>query len=235
MNIENVEPREIQQPEQTDSFDIDKRINPEQNSLGRENSEEKYDVDKRIGNIDQPIEQEKTEAQEEDVFCEKTELYSTLEERVAYTPTEKGERGEWTGERGNSTFVPKYSYMKEELAKHGLDGVQYKNGIPDFSKVAETTVHIDKMTNERLGPGKNFHQADIAAAKKWSEEKRDGRTDWTPREVAEWRRENNFSWHERNDMQTMDLVPFNIHSYFIHSGGVSECRKRDNQEVTFDA
>ena len=233
MNIESFKPMEIKQPEPISSFDIDRRINPELTAVENKQSEETYDIDKRIKSIDQPTE-EKTEVKE-DVFCESTELFSTEEERIVQTPIEKSERGEWTGDRGNSTFVPKYSYMKEELAKHGLDGIRYKKGIPDFSKVSDTTVQIDNMSSERLGPGKNFNQADVAAAKKWSEEKRDGRTDWTARDVAEWRTDNKLSWHERSDMQTMDLVPYSIHTYFTHTGGVSECRKRDKQEVTFDA
>lgn len=233
MNIESFKPNETRELAQNDSYDIDKRVDPEQSILERVNNDDKYDIDKRIGDIGQPVEiGEKTE---EDVFCEKTELFSTLAERIAQTPAENSKNGEWTDSRGNSTFIPSDSELKKELEKHGLKGIEYKNGIPDFSKVADTTVQIDNMSTERLGPGKNYNQADVAAAKKWSEEKRDNRTDWTARKVEAWRTNNNMSWHERSDMKTMDLVSSNIHSTCSHSGGVSECRKRDNQEVTFDA
>lgn len=36
------------------------------------------------------------------------------------------------------------------------------------------------------------------------------------------------SWHERCDTKTMDLVPYDIHSYCKHLGGVSECKARDS-------
>ena len=49
----------------------------------------------------------------------------------------------------------------------------------------------------------------------------------TARDVSQWRKENGYSWHERNDMKTCDLIPTKINAYFGHLGGVSECRKRD--------
>lgn len=257
MSIESFKPNETRELAQSDSYDIDERIDPEQTSLEQENSDDKYDIDKRIGDIGQPVEEkkteekydidkriedigqpvekEKTETQEDDVFCENTELFSTLGERIAKTPAENSKNGEWEADRGNSTFIPSDSETKKELKKYGLNGIEYKNGIPDFSKVADTTVKIDNMTSKRLGPGNNYNQADVAAAKKWSEEKRDDRSDWSAREVEAWRTGNNMSWHERSDMKTMDLVPSNIHTNCSHSGGVSECAKRDKQEVTFDA
>ena len=47
-------------------------------------------------------------------------------------------------------------------------------------------------------------------------------------EVREYRRESKLSWHERCDMKTMDLVHQDIHTFFSHSGGVAECKARDN-------
>jgi len=73
----------------------------------------------------------------------------------------------------------------------------------------------------------NFKKADEECAKRWNEEQKGGRTDWTARDVSQWRKENGYSWHERNDMKTCDLIPTKINAYFGHLGGVSECRKRD--------
>lgn len=215
------------------NFDIDRRIDVDRDVISRD--ENKFDVDKRLPRIADSGHVNDIETITEDVFCERTELFSSLQERTGFTPLEGRERGDWKGARGESEFVPSYSFMKEHLSEYGLEGIQYKNGVPDFSKVSDTTVTIDNMTTERYGNGGNFEQADTAAAKIWSAEKRDGRDDWSARDVADWRAAHKMSWHERSDMVTMDLVPYSIHQYFSHSGGVYECRKRDSQEVMFDA
>ena len=126
--------------------------------------------------------------------------------------------------------------LNEEL--YGKDGIEYKNLEPDFSEVSEGTVKIDNMTEHRddyydengeLQPG-NFSQADAKLAEKWNEQQKDGRTDWTDEDVYEWRHDpaHQCSWHERCDTKTMDLVPYDIHSYCKHLGGVSECKARDS-------
>lgn len=150
---------------------------------------------------------------------------STYEERLNQTPRESGDRGEWDGERGESKFMPKDNVIKEILEKYGLDGIIYKDGIPDFSGVSESTVEIENMTENRA---ENFKQCDEKCAEQWNKEAHDGRTDWTAREVAQWRKENGYSWHERNDMKICDLIPTKINDYFGHLGGVSECKKRDS-------
>lgn len=163
---------------------------------------------------------------------ENTERYlSTYDERIKQTPQEHSERGEWEGERGESKYIPSDPKIKEILANYGKDGIYYKDGIPDFSDVSEATVDIDNMSENRAD---NFRQADEKCAEKWNKEARDGRTDWTARDVANWRKENGYTWHERNDMKTMDLVPTEINSYFGHLGGVSECKKRDNEQTGGD-
>lgn len=155
---------------------------------------------------------------------EEEEYFSTYDERLRQTPKEDSDRGEWERERGESKFVPYDQEIIDILAEYGLDGIVYKDGIPDFSEVSESTVEIDNMTENRA---ENFKQCDEKCAEQWNKEGRDGRTDWTARDVAQWRKENGYSWHERNDMKTCDLVPTKINDYFGHLGGVSECKKRD--------
>lgn len=166
--------------------------------------------------------------------------YTTFEERMKQTP-KNGERGKFEGERANSKFVPSDeteagARCKEKLAEYGLDGIEYKNGEADFSKVSEATLQIDKMTenmhdyydNDGNRQEGNFTQADKKLAEQWNMEAKDGKTDWTEKDVAEYRSTNNLSWHERCDTKTMDLVPREIHEYCSHSGGRAECRIRDN-------
>ena len=150
---------------------------------------------------------------------------SSYKERIDRTPRENSDRGEWTGERGESVFIPSDEEMQKLLAQFGLDGIEYKDGIPDFSKCSACTVEIDNMSENRYGKDGNFAQCDSKCAEQWNKEGRDGKTDWTARDVKEWREANGYSWHERNDMKTCDLIPTEINDYFGHLGGVAECKK----------
>lgn len=41
----------------------------------------------------------------------------------------------------------------------------------------------------------------------------------TPEEVAKWREENKYTWHECKDCKTMQKVPTEVHGNISHSGG----------------
>lgn len=169
--------------------------------------------------------------------------YNTYEKRLSCVPADET-KGYWEGDRGESKFVPTEEIGKEckdKLAEYKLDGIEYKNLEPDFSKCSEATIQIDDMDehrwdyidengDEQLG---NFSKADEKAAELWNEQKRDGRTDWTAEDVYDMRNDpdNHYTWHERCDTKTMDLVPTEIHSYCTHLGGVSECKARDAANV----
>ncbi|WP_051437836.1 HNH endonuclease [Eubacterium xylanophilum] len=170
----------------------------------------------QVENVDDLLEENK------EVEKKENDYKSEYEERINQTPKENSERGEWDGPRGESKFIPSDPEIKALLGKYGLDGIDYKDAIPDFSKVSESTVEINNMTSNRA---ENFKQCDEQCAEQWNKEGRDGKNDWTARDVAQWRKENGYSWHERNDMKTCDLIPQKINDYFGHLGGVSECRK----------
>ena len=142
-------------------------------------------------------------------------LFSKLTARIKHTPVE-GRGGHWLGERGNSKWIPAEAKAKEALAKSGQDGINFKNGVADFSKVSEQT---------------NFPKADAKCAEAWNKEMRDGRSNWTADQVKQYRHENNLSWHERSDMKHCDLVSKDIHGEIRHSGGVYECKIRDGVDV----
>ena len=84
------------------------------------------------------------------------------------------------------------------------------------------TVSIENMNEIRR---ENFRKCDIKCAEIWSREKYEGKSRWTPSDVKQWRNENGYTWHERNDMVICDLVPTKINRFFGHLGGVSECKK----------
>lgn len=164
-----------------------------------------------------------------DAEDKESEKYTSYDDRINHTPRENSELGEWKGKRGESEFVPNSdseagSTVKDKLAQYGMDGVEYKDAEPDFSQCCEAEVKIDNMTENRE---KNFAQADAECAKMWNESGREGKNDWTAADVRDWRRENQYSWHECCDTTTMQLVDRDIHETFRHSGGVAECKARD--------
>lgn len=146
------------------------------------------------------------------------------------------EGGKWDGEEGNSVWIPNRDEIPkrppgnektwgEILDKYGIDGIEFKDGEPDFSTVSEGTVEINDFTEDRNA---NFTQADEKLAEKWTNEGKDGK-EWTAQDVKNYRKENNLSWHERSDMKTMDLVPQEIHGNIPHSGGISAAKNSLNQ------
>ena len=165
--------------------------------------------------------------------------YSDYSDRYDRTP-KNGENGSWTDERGESKYIPSDATEKgragiAKLAEYGMDGIEYKNCEPDYSKCSEGTVQIENMTANRPD---NFAQANEKLAEQWNDKARDGRTDWTDEDVDKWRKENKLSWHECCDTKTMHLVSQDIHgdatSVFPHLGGVAECKARDSIGGGFD-
>ena len=142
--------------------------------------------------------------------------------------------GEWEGERGNSKWVPEGDYVppekspegnkpysnpdqlswKEILEKYGIDGITFVDGYPDFSEISKGTVEIEGFeTGGSDAKNRNFRKADIELAKQRG---------CTPEEVAKWRKENNYTWHECEDKKTMMKVPNEVHANVPHDGGRSQ-------------
>ena len=146
--------------------------------------------------------------------------------------------GEWEGERGNSKWIPASEETpqnpltnpdkktwKEILDENKTDGINFNDGEPDFSEISEGTVEIDDYSINR---NDNFTQADEKLAEKWTEEGK-GNKEWTPQDIRNYRKENNLTWHERNDMKTMDLVPTEIHGNIPHQGGISVLKEQERE------
>lgn len=167
---------------------------------------------------------------------------STYKERLDRTPTTENPRGKWSGDRGESMFVPTDDRFRELLQSKGVEGINYKDAIPDFGPIAEAKVTIQGMSQHRLSQmGENgerivgnYEKADIECAKAWNLEQRDGKDDWTHQDVKNWREANGCTWHEDNDMKTCCLVPTEVHDVCRHLGGVSEIKNILNQIGGFD-
>ena len=134
------------------------------------------------------------------------------------------ENGKWEGERGDSKWKPDPDYVPQKanpegkpwrdiLDKHDTDGITFKDGEPDFSDISKGTVEIEDFSDNRSD---NFDKADIALAEQRG---------CSPEEVAEWRKENGYTWHECKDMKTIQKVPCEVHNNIPHSGGISEAKK----------
>lgn len=167
---------------------------------------------------------------------------STYKERLDRTPTTENPHGKWSGDRGESMFIPTAERVREILRNKGLKGIEYKNGIPDFDPIAEAKVIIQGMSQHRFSQiGENderivgnYEKADIECAKAWNHERRDGKDNWTHQDVKKWREANEYTWHEHNDMKTCSLVPTEVHEACRHLGGVSEIKNILNQIGGFD-
>jgi hypothetical protein len=143
--------------------------------------------------------------------------------------------GEWGGEPGDSTWHPDAEKIPQNLnpeqqswgeiqENHELNGIPFKDGYPEFSKTAESIVKIDDFSLDR---DINFAQADRAGADQWSKAEKGGRADWKPSEVNAYRKGNNLTWHECEDMKTMELVPSEVHGNVPHQGGIAEFKKQN--------
>lgn len=141
-----------------------------------------------------------------------------------------GNNGHWDDERGDSNWYPDPSFIPEKtnpegktwkdiLDKYEIDHIPFKNGEPDFSEICKGTVEIELFSDSRTD---NFDKADVEFAKQRG---------CTPEEVANWRKENGYTWHECKDMKTMQNVPGEIHNNITHSGGISEIKKGNGDNV----
>lgn len=157
-----------------------------------------------------------------DKRIEKKEFFSTYDERIAQAPKEG-----WDGKRGESLCRSLKEDVNKALAKFGLEGILYKNGVADagFEKCAVEKVSIE-MT-EKID--RNMKKARTEIAKKWNEQNKDGRTDWNAREVHKYQKENGLVIHECANRKDCYLIPEVIHKEFTHTGGRFECKKMNER------
>ena len=80
-----------------------------------------------------------------------SQLFSTYEDRIKHTPSM--ESGRWEGERGESLCTANSAEAQEILDGKGLSGIEYHDGIPDFSPLSESTVQLGYMTDARHNSG----------------------------------------------------------------------------------
>ncbi|WP_252188034.1 HNH endonuclease [Bacillus sp. RIT 809] len=165
-----------------------------------------------------------------------TDFASSYEARYNQTPSPVNSKVEFEGIRGESLSTPKPPpdpILKRILDEAGIKGIQYKNGVPDFSPVSKAQVEINYMVGGTAGYGSaarrlNFTQADEKLAEQLNNSPElarkfgmeSGGITW--KQIEKYRRANKLTWHELNDVKIVQLVPTEINSKFGHLGGVGE-------------
>lgn len=136
--------------------------------------------------------------------------------------------GEWSGEPGDSEWKPdpavepgdrhgtnpEHKTWEQIMKEYDFESIPFRDGEPDFSEVSKGEVQIDDFTEDRQS---NFDQADEKLAEQRG---------CTPEEVAKWREEHKYTWHECKDCKTMQKVPTEVHGNVPHSGGISETKSQ---------
>jgi hypothetical protein len=130
------------------------------------------------------------------------------------------EGGAWRGTPGNGTWVPDADTpLGQALTKYqGIDGIEFRNGFPDFSPFVKTgpdgrpaSVEIPNMQGNNRGADGDFGQAREALREQSGES-------WTKSQ------EKGYTWHHSEDGTTMLLVDRDIHGNTAHQGGASMMR-----------
>ncbi len=138
---------------------------------------------------------------------------TVFHDRVRQTPSE-GPRGTWVGTRGDGLFIPSDPYVGDLLASHGLDGIVFRNGYPDFSPVVDPgyTLHDVPLTHSRDA---NYTTLYDMLGQQW------GVTGAEARRVIE---SMGLTPHELEDRRTVQFIDSRLHAFFGHFGGVGEQR-----------
>lgn len=150
-----------------------------------------------------------------------TEFASSYEARIGQTPAETNPKVRFEGTRGESICTlkpPPDIEIQKILDDAGIDGIEYRNAVPDFSPTAKAQVEVDCMyggtaTNGNKARLSNFAQVDekLAAQLNNSPElaqqfgMKSGSI--TASNIKKYLIKNDLTWHELNDVKTIQLVP----------------------------
>ena len=149
---------------------------------------------------------------------------STYKERLDKTPINNGrwidDKGN-EGVRGESRFIFDNGYVQKVFP----DGIVYKNARPDLTPIALEQVTLKGFISSHRK--KNFVAADKMLAE---------RLKVSPDTIKAFREDNDYVWHEHEDMRTLQLVPKFLHGTgdheqpdfyvkYAHLGGIGEIER----------
>ncbi|MDJ1474548.1 HNH endonuclease [Bacillus sp. LS15-K4] len=165
-----------------------------------------------------------------------TDFASSYEARLNQTPALENPKVEFEGIRGESKCIlkpPPDRQLKQILDEVGIEGIQYKNAVPDFSPTAKAQVEINYMLGGKGTYGGKARRANFVQSDQKLADQINGSPELasqfgmesgkiSARDIKKYREKNKLTWHELNDVKTMQLVPTKINSEFGHLGGVGE-------------
>ena len=132
--------------------------------------------------------------------------------------------GQWTGERGNSNFIPDDYYVfnikntqktitgRELKQKYSFSHISYHCGEPDFSQFADKKIGIIRLgsiPNKRSGSSGSYKSAAMSILNIFG----------SVSATIQYMKKNELTWHECSD-GTIIAIPTIINSIFCHSGGI---------------
>lgn len=152
------------------------------------------------------------------------EMDEEYKARIDRTPINKGK---WVGPdgaegvRGESEWVPEDPEVQKVLAKYGVDGIEYKEGYPDFTAVSQFSFDLHE-TEYKLSNTKQFEICNDAllAQYEMQPEDFDRLTEEQKEDIAYGIQPEGYTWHhDTGEAGRMKLVPTIIHANCRHSGG----------------
>lgn len=209
-----------------------------QSWVNKHHTESNKIIDDKIKGVEASLASKGTGNREAEVppAFRQTDFASSYEARYNQTPSPINSKVEFEGIRGESLSTlkpPPDPKLKRILDEAGIKGIQYKNGVPDFSPVSKAQIEIDYMLGGKGNYGTkartyNFAQADQKLADKLNDSVELARQfgmepgGITAKDIDKYRTKNQLTWHEVNDVKIMQLVPTEINKRFGHLGGVGE-------------
>jgi hypothetical protein len=146
---------------------------------------------------------------------------STPKERLDQTPVNNGE---WSGERGESKWTSTLTDVQEQYKQYGVDGIEYKDGLPDFSPISQFDHYLpDKPINLVTATDDDQFDDCSKALKKYVEDNpEEAKRKFNNKQLNQIntsKKPSGFTWHHSVESGKMELVPTRIHQNSGHYGG----------------
>lgn len=144
-------------------------------------------------------------------------LNCSYEERFNHTPKNDGT---WTGDRGESKWVPDDPDVQETLSDSGTDGIEYKNCFPDFQPVTKFTAQLPEELLQKSDP-EQFKECNRQLLEAVENDPTFAKT-FSAIDLQRLSKGENpvdCTWHHDVTSGTMRLIPTDIHDSCRHLGG----------------
>lgn len=150
--------------------------------------------------------------------------------------------GKWVGEVGNSKWVPDkryvpphktYNNLKNKswgqiMKENNIDGINFKDGVPDFDNVSKMETKIDYNNIPKEAKKKLLQEKpNRDALHEYFYEKLAKENNMTVQEIKSFKETKNLVPHETIDGR-IQLIPREIHDNVVHEGGVALFRNQLN-------